>query len=186
MERKRLVAGDALPVLLRRSLVTGATVMIRSQLRDVAGPFPEDWVHDEWLAVMAASVGRVRLLPISYTDYRQHGSNQIGARRITMSDRWQRLRDPRTERAAWLARRAATLSARGRALGVIERIQGELDAKAAHEAARARLPRFPLLRVPGVLAGVLTRRYWRYSRGAIDVLRDLVQPTDGAMTRNLG
>jgi len=178
-ERRLLVAGEALPVLLRRSLVTGATVMIRSRLREAASPFAADWVHDEWLAVMAASVGRMRLLPSTLTDYRQHGSNQIGARKPTMSDRWQRLRDPRTERAAWLARRTATLSDRARLLSVAKDVQVELDAKAAHEAARARLPRFPLWRIPGVLVGVLSGRYWRYSRGVIDVLRDLVQPAHG-------
>ncbi len=177
-ERRRLVAGEALPVLLRRSLVTGATMMIRSQLRDLASPFAADWVHDEWLAAVAASVGRMRLLPGALTDYRQHGQNQIGARKPTMDYRWNRLREPRTARAAWLARRTESLAARGRALAVDEKIQSELDAKAAHEAARARLPRFPLSRVPGVFNGVIRGRYWRYSRGAIDVLRDLVQPAD--------
>jgi hypothetical protein len=110
------------------------------------------------------------------TDYRQHGGNQIGARRPTPADRWHKLREPRAGRAAWLTRRTAALADRGRVLGVPAEVQSALDGKAAHEAARARLPRMNVLRITGVIHGVLTGRYGRYSRGAIDVLRDLVQP----------
>ena len=39
-ERSALEAGDAWPVLLRRNLVTGATVMVRRSLAESARPFP--------------------------------------------------------------------------------------------------------------------------------------------------
>lgn len=175
-ERAGLASADALRVLLRRNLVTGATVMIRRSLLEAAAPFPQSWVHDEWLAVIAAAVGRVRLLPQPLIDYRQHGANQIGARRPTMADRRARLREPQAERAARLARRAALLAERGRALAVAPSVQSQLDAKAEHEARRARLPRVRLARVPAIAAGALSGRYSRYSRGAMDVLRDLVTP----------
>lgn len=179
-ERSSLAAGNALPVLVRRNLVTGATVMLRRTLLSSAQPFPDDWVHDEWLAAIASSVGRVRLVPEPLIDYRQHGANLIGARRPTMRDRWSRLREPRTERARRLADRAARWSARARELDVTASVQSILDAKAAHEASRSRLPRFPLWRVPAIVAGAIGGRYGRYSRGAIDVVRDLVQPAPRA------
>ena len=175
-ERAGLAAGEALPVLLRRNLVTGATVMLRRTLLSSAAPIPAQWVHDEWLAAIAAAVGRVRLLPESLIDYRQHGANQIGARRPTMTDRFARLREPQAERAARLAQRTALLAERGRTVGVAPEVQRQLDAKAAHEARRARLPRVRLARVPAVIAGAVSGRYSRYSRGAMDVLRDLVTP----------
>ena len=175
-ERKRLAAGDALPVFLRRNLVTGATVMLRGSLLDSAAPIPSQWVHDEWLASVAAATGRVRLLPEPLIDYRQHGANEIGARRPTFADKIARLREPRADRASRLAHRTALLAERGRTLGVAAVVQAQLDAKADHEARRARLPRVRLARVPAVLAGALSGRYSRYSRGANDVLRDLVTP----------
>lgn len=175
-ERAGLAAGEALPVLLRRNLVTGATVMLRRTLLESAAPMPAEWVHDEWLAAIAAAVGRVRLLPEPLIDYRQHGANQIGARRPTLADKLARLREPQGERAARLALRTALLAERGRVLGVAAAVQRQLDAKAAHEARRARLPRVRLARVPAVLGGALSGRYSRYSRGAMDVLRDLVTP----------
>lgn len=175
-ERAGLAAGEALPVLLRRNLVTGATVMMRRTLLESAAPIPAEWLHDEWLAVIAASVGRVRLLPAPLIDYRQHGANEIGARRPGFADKLARLREPRSERAARLAARTAQLAERGRALGVPAAVQVQLDAKAEHEARRSRLPRVRIARVPAVLGGAITGRYGRYSRGAMDVLRDLVTP----------
>lgn len=175
-ERAGLAAGEALPVLLRRNLVTGATVMLRRSLVDSAAPIPPQWVHDEWLAAIAAAVGRVRLVPEPLIDYRQHGANQIGARRPTMADKLARLREPQGDRAARLAVRTALLAERGRALAVEATVQHQLDAKAEHEARRARLPRVRLARVPAIIGGALSGRYSRYSRGAMDVLRDLVTP----------
>lgn len=179
-ERAGLRRGEAFPVLLRRNLVTGATVVIRRRLLDLALPFPPDWVHDEWLAAIAAAAGGLRLLPEPLTDYRQHGANQIGARRSTLADKWARLREPRAERAARLERRARHLVERLDVLaaqGLVPPMRAEqARAKHDHESRRARLPRSPLARVPGVLGGVLAHRYGRYSRGSIDVLRDLVQP----------
>jgi hypothetical protein len=175
-ERAKLVAGEALPVLLRRNLVTGATVMLRRSLLESASPIPHQWVHDEWLAAIAASVGRVRLLPAALIDYRQHGANQIGARRPSLVDKLARLREPQAARAARLGERTALLANRARALGVPVIVQHQLDAKAVHESRRARLPRIRIARVPMVLLGALTGQYARYSRGAMDVLRDLVTP----------
>jgi len=175
-ERAGLSTGDALPVLMRRNLVTGATVMLRRSLLRSAMPIPAQWVHDEWLAAIAAAVGRVRLIAEPFIDYRQHGANVIGARRPSLADRLARLREPRAERAARLADRTAQLAERARSLAVPSAVQATLDAKADHEARRARLPRVRVARVPAVLGGALSGRYGRYSRGAMDILRDLTTP----------
>lgn len=175
-----LERGDALPVLLRRNLVTGATVLMRRELAEGARPFPSSWVHDEWLAMMAAIGGGLRLVPEPWLDYRQHGANVIGASEVTWARRWERLREPRDERSSRLISRARAL---------VERLESRAETgvaltlargKLAHEERRARLPRWQPLRVPGIVAGVLAGRYSRYSRGPIDVVRDLVQPATGS------
>ncbi len=38
------------------------------------------------------------------------------------------------------------------------------------------MPASQPLRLPSILAGVIAGRYSRYSRGAIDIARDLIQP----------
>lgn len=70
-------------MFLRRNLVTGATTVFRRSLLEHALPLPVEWVHDEWLGIIASAIGRVDLLEQPLIDYRQHESNQIGARRDT-------------------------------------------------------------------------------------------------------
>ncbi len=175
-ERAGLERGDAFAVLLRRNLVTGATVVFRRRLLEAAAPFPADWVHDEWLAVLAAALGTLRLHPAPLIDYRQHGANEIGARKPTTADRMARLREEREERAARLVRRSQALVDRLERVGAPPARVAAARAKLAHETARSRLPRARFARVPGILAGAVSGRYSRYSRGAIDILRDLAQP----------
>lgn len=172
--------GDAFATLLRRNLVTGATVVLRRRLLDAAAPFPDGWVHDEWLAAIAAATGGLRLLRRPLIDYRQHGGNQIGARRPTMRDRWAKLREPREPRASRLVARTGALVERLEALGAAvppERLVAA-TARLAHEERRRVLPRVAVARIPRILTAAARGDYSRYSRGPIDVLRDLVQPAE--------
>jgi glycosyltransferase involved in cell wall biosynthesis len=177
-ERAGLERGDAFSTLLRRNLVTGATAVLRRELLAMAAPFPSGWVHDEWLAVIAAAAGTLRLLPEPLIDYRQHGTNQIGARRPTGADRWAKLREPREPRASALVDRTSALVAALEALGAgvppahLEAARARLE----HERRRRDLPRVPIARIPSIVAAAARGDYGHYSRGGIDVLRDLVQP----------
>jgi glycosyltransferase involved in cell wall biosynthesis len=175
-ERRKLVAGDAFNVLLRRNLVTGATVIMRRALAESAMPFPMSWLHDEWLAAIAAATGSVRLIDEPWLDYRQHGDNEVGASAPTWSRRWAKLREPRGPRAARLIARSRALVNHLESAGAAPARRQAAKAKLEHEQCRAQLPGWPLFRVPGILAGLVAGRYWRFNRGLIDVLRDLVQP----------
>lgn len=177
-ERSGLERGDAFSTLLRRNLVTGATAVLRRDLLAMAAPFPPGWVHDEWLAAIAAAAGTLRLLPEQLIDYRQHGSNQIGARRPGMRDRWAKLRESREPRASRLVARSAALVDALERLGQAVPPEHLSGARAAleHETRRRSLPRLRAARVPRIIASAARGEYARYSRGGIDILRDLVQP----------
>lgn len=177
-ERAGLERGDAFATLMRRNLVTGATVVLRRSLVTSATPFPAEWVHDEWLAVIAAATGSLRLLPEPLIDYRQHGRNQIGARRPTLSHRWAKLRESREPRASLLvARTTALVSALERLGDAVPAARlAAARARLAHEERRRALPRVPVARIPRILRAAARGDYARYSRGSIDVLRDLMQP----------
>ncbi|MET4676123.1 MULTISPECIES: glycosyltransferase family 2 protein [unclassified Luteibacter] len=82
-----LRSGHAFPVLLRRAVVTGATTAFRQPLVRRALPVPPGWIHDEWLATVAALTGRILPLSSPLIDYRQHGGNQIGMRKRTWRQR---------------------------------------------------------------------------------------------------
>ena len=170
--------GRAFSLLLRRNLVTGATVMLRRELVKRARPFPLEWVHDEWLAMVAASTGHMDLLDEPLTDYRQHGRNQIGVTSLDASGRLGRLTASRSERNARLLARAEVLCVRAPNLRPQPRavVLRSMEDKLKHEQRRSNLPGAPLLRVWPILTGLCRGDYHRYGLGLQDVLRDLVQP----------
>lgn len=177
-ERELIASGQALAALLGRNLVTGATTMFRSSLLEPALPFPSTWVHDEWLAVIAAATGRMDFLPERLIDYRQHADNAIGAGRIGLSGRLKRLREPREERNRALVERATDLVDRLVMLGpAVSGVNlGLAQAKLAHERARLALPPARLRRIGPVLRELSRGGYEHYGRGTQDALRDLLQP----------
>ena len=73
----------SLPQLLVQNVVTGCTVMInRSLARLACRPVEEGdmLMHDWWLALIAAAMGRAVFLDRATIDYRQHGGNVVGAK----------------------------------------------------------------------------------------------------------
>lgn len=175
--RLRLESDAAFEELLRRNVLTGATMMVSRRLVDHAAPFPANWVHDEWLAMVASVGGGIAVVSDPLIDYRQHGGNQIGVTRLGTGGRLARLHEPRTARNARLLARAQDLAARLPALVPgDERIATEVRAKLAHEVMRQGIPAGRLARVAPLWREWRAGAYRRYGLGAQDVLRDLVQP----------
>lgn len=178
--RKKVHSGQAYDVLIRRNIVTGATVVFRRTLVETALPIPPEWVHDEWLAVVAAAIGVVDLLDEPVTDYRQHGSNAIGVRVPTLSNKIRRVLQSRGSRNADLGERSKLLSDRLASLAslVSPRATASAWEKHAFEAERAALPHNRLRRVRSILRMALSGDYGRYaSQGRADIIRDLLQPS---------
>lgn len=175
-ELDSLTSGEALPVLLRRNLVTGATVVMRGDFARAALPVPDGWLHDEWLAMLAAIDGGVKLVPEALTDYRQHDSNEVGARRMSLVDKWKLLREQGSGAHRRKALRATTLAqaAFDRDLGD-EETRTLLVAKARHERTRLGLPTWYPARVPAIARGLVQGRYGSFSRGSLEAVRDLLE-----------
>lgn len=74
-----LLAGNYL-VLAKHRFVTGATMMFRAGLRDRCLPIGAGWIHDEWMALMAAAFSDLRPIDQPLIRYRIHGSQQVGFR----------------------------------------------------------------------------------------------------------
>ena len=178
-ELQLIKAGRAYEALLVRNLVTGATVAFRRSLLDFAVPFPTCWIHDEWLAIMAAAVGEVHFLSRPLVDYRQHGSNQIGMRRRDLSEKLRSMFRVRGSFYETQVERAELLKSRLEALG--SRIEldklARLNDRLEHLRFRAKLPPSRLARVGPALAEWRSGRYHEYSNGFRAVVRDLFEPT---------
>jgi hypothetical protein len=173
-----LHSGSGIRTLLRRNVVTGATVMLRRELVKASRPFPVSWVHDEWLAVVAAATGGIDLIEEPLIDYRQHGGNQIGATSLDTAGKIARLREPRTARNARLLARAEVLDQRAPGLSPAptDEVLAAIRGKLAHERMRSALPAPRIGRVGPVLRAWRSGAYARFGLGLPDVARDLVQP----------
>jgi glycosyltransferase involved in cell wall biosynthesis len=69
---------QGISLLLNHNMVTGATMMFRSRLRDKLLPIPEEWVHDAWLAWMLVLHSQLIACSDPLIHYRLHASQQIG------------------------------------------------------------------------------------------------------------
>lgn len=169
--------GQAFAVLMHRNLVTGATAMIRRSLLNAALSFSPLWVHDEWLAAVAAATGEMDLLAEPLMDYRQHGNNQIGARRMTWSGKLAKAVAPRGDKHHTRVLRMEALLAHLRELapslrpGVLTLAEGKL----AHLRFRERLPAPRWRRAVPVLSHALRGEYGRFDRGWQAVVQDLLE-----------
>lgn len=71
---------NSLQRLLSHNVVTGATLMINSALRERIGEIPANAaMHDWWIACVASAFGSLIAVTTPTMLYRQHASNTIGA-----------------------------------------------------------------------------------------------------------
>jgi glycosyltransferase involved in cell wall biosynthesis len=91
--RRRVRQGLAFEMLLRQWLVTGATMMFRSEYRPFIFPIPENWVHDGWIAFIIAALAPLGFVERSTVKYRQHAAQQIGGKKLTWRETYRRARE---------------------------------------------------------------------------------------------
>ncbi|BEV13688.1 glycosyltransferase family 2 protein [Herbaspirillum sp. DW155] len=180
-ERAWIEQGRALDVLCRRNIVTGATAAFRRELLDVALPFAPGWVHDEWLAALAAATGKLKLEERSTILYRQHGRNAIGMEAPGVSRLIKRLKFilnlPRGKYQAQRLMRVEQLRARlDKVGGWPADLADMLQDWFSFVQFGATLPDNAVLRMVAVLRrAVLTGHYRRFGRGSASALRDIIK-----------
>lgn len=176
-ERRRMHAGRGFEVLLRRSLATGATVALRRTLLADALPVPDGWVHDEWLAIIAAALAGFDCVEQPLIDYRQHAGNQIGMPDRDLAAKWRDLVKPRAAMIDMLIARDVALQERLRAFGT--RVSGADRERAAeklrHLRARRAMRGTLWARSGNVLRELAGGRYRRHGTGWRSALRDLLR-----------
>lgn len=175
-ERQWIHAGDAFDVLLRRSMVTGATAAMRRELIGAALPVGAGWIHDEWIAIVAAALGRIDAVEQPLIDYRQHGRHQLGMRKRRLGDKWRDLLLPRGEQ---FRREVARLESLEAHLGTEFPGKGalrleQIARKRRHFARRIAIgQRSRLGRFRPAIHEALAGNYRRYGTGVRSMLRDI-------------
>lgn len=175
-ERKEVVGGHAFTVYLRRNLATGAASAFRRSLLEVALPLPSGWVHDAWLAVLAAATGRIGMIEDALVDYRQHGANEIGLARRSQKQRVADLFRSRNEIIRADADRMHVLVQRLEDVGAPQACVETARAMDAHLRRRLAIGAQPLWRRSVSVTRELTSgRYGRFGTGIRSAIRDLLR-----------
>lgn len=180
--RRRAFAENAVGFLVGRNVVTGCAMAFRRSLVATSLPIPEGWLHDEWLALMAAIEGRIVPVDLPLVTYRQHSEQQVGQgihglraqmryARAHLTDDYMRLQVQRSQSASQAIARRLQSPRASDAMRL-------LDERAAHY--RRRVHPNPASIVTDWRRG----NYRRFSYGWKGALQDSVlRPVDAALKR---
>lgn len=170
VQRLMRETGEQFSTLLGGDIVTGATMAIRRPLLDRALPIPVGWLHDAWLAVVAAVYEQIRGIDDCLIKYRVHKDQLVGVGRGNIIERTRILRSLGKERDLQkflvLRERMSTF--------LNEAQRSELDAKIFHLQTRASLSTHAVKRVFQVLREAASGRYGRYSSGLPSIALDFL------------
>jgi len=179
--RRRTIEADRpWEVLYKDPVVTGATLIFRRELLPSLLPVPDRWMHDAWVAQIAASFGRLVAVDEPLIFYRQHANNVIGGRKIPLSQQIRHasqlgrlgLIEREIQRYQALQKRLLTFSSSPRRDAMLKMA----EAKLSHLVRRRLLPRNRLFRLRDVLDECLNGNYDRYAKDWRNVLADLLMP----------
>jgi glycosyltransferase involved in cell wall biosynthesis len=176
-KQHQVANGDALAVLIRHPVVTGATMAFRRELLPLVTPIPDDEIHDRWISYLLAVRGRFDIIPQPLMQYRQHGSQQLGLPPKAARERMVHARDKGANFYAEEIHRFEQIrdwvQARRIEFPYAEHALKEIERKLSHLAHRVRLAPIKVARLPNVLRESLNGNYWRYSGGWISIVKDL-------------
>ena len=176
-DQKRFANDEALHILVKHPVVTGATMAFRREFFHLISPIPPNQVHDNWIAFLLAACGSFTPVPESLMQYRRHQNQQIGPGRVTLRERIARARstgpDFYTQEIMRFRQFYERLEQRRADFPFAECALREISAKISHREHRALLPRTGAARIPKVIREILNGGYWRYSEGWESVAKDM-------------
>jgi len=175
-ERQNIRQGNGFAAYLRRNIVTGATAALRRAVVDHALPIGDGWVHDAWLALVAAVLGRVDFLDEPLIDYRQHGGNQIGTRKRTLK---MKVNDMLRSHTVSIREKVGSLGLLADHLRKLEptptrSIEQVLNMQ-AHFEARLHIHGWRAGRLVPILRELRSGRYHLYGTGKVGAMRDFLR-----------
>ena len=176
-DQLNIIKGKANAVLLRHYLITGATMIFRSDFKPVLLPIPDFWFHDAWIALLIASLSNIDFISEPMVKYRQHPDNQLGGIRKTLLKNiaWAFQINRKDYYTSELLKYRTALD---RLSNIPDRFNCAddllLKEKISHLQRRASMQRNRLLRIPTIVRELASGRYTQYSRNWGSVAMDLL------------
>jgi len=176
LQRLQLRRRKATQALLRKNVVTGATMAFRSTFRDVALPIPRTWVHDGWIALVVSYFADLYFVKEPLIQYRTHPNQNMG---IPTGYRLEFEQAKKTQRQEYVDEIRQYEFVHDRLFPYVktEKQKAAIDSirgKMMHLSARAGMPEGTIARFAVILRELITMRYSLYSRGFLSAVRDAV------------
>lgn len=164
------------PVLLRHNVVTGATLMFRTELRTLLLPIEASWIHDGWIAWLLLLYSSLKYISQPLIEYRIHSAQQVGlARNTSPLARLLRARKAGSEPQLLLGRQFEALRehwTQNPGEHYEERLKAFTE-KVRHSQLRGNLSGSRMRRIVPILRNY--RGYRQYSLGLITMAKDLLR-----------
>ncbi|MEI2428557.1 glycosyltransferase, partial [Priestia megaterium] len=77
-DKSKIKDGELFSYLLKYNIVTGATMAVKREFLSQLIPFPEVWVHDAWVSMIASEKQQYYYIDECLIKYRIHENNNIG------------------------------------------------------------------------------------------------------------
>lgn len=87
-EQRKIGTPRGFEVLLRRNVVTGATLTVHRRTLERVLPIEGTWLHDGWFALILEVAGKGAAIPEPLISYRRHQEQQVGAVRNSLKSYW--------------------------------------------------------------------------------------------------
>ena len=174
-ERQSILGGQGFYTLLKRNLVTGATMAFRAEWKSLVLPIEQKsyLAHDAWIALLISAVAPVLLLSNPLIRYRQHEDQIQGVRPRKRKAESVGFYETHLHQLERIRERLA--SVKPPPDGLVEKL-ARIDSQRGHLQARIELPHHLMARVARVARELCGGRYHRYSNGFHSAARDLLHP----------
>ena len=180
-QRRQFEQGKQPAVLLKGNVVTGATMAFRAGLKSIVLPIPDEIIHDEWIALLASSVGMYGvMIEEPLIEYRQHSQQLIGGLRLSFVEQAKQASFNKGQYFESLLHREEVKCSKAldrlALTGQLEKDVRQLfDAKIRHFRVRQSIHKHPhYARLFAVSREFLAWRYHRFSSGWKSMARDLL------------
>lgn len=175
-QRKDFKYRNQLGVLLKHNVVTGATMAFRKELRKLIIPFPEQWIHDAWIALLlCAAQQKGALIEEILIKYRQHPNQVIGTKKLTFARQIQKAHHSELNYFETLSKNFEDILNR---LILTNKLKENnrllINSKIEHLKARQEIHRVQhWKRVYWIFKELLNNRYQRFSNGWKSAAKDM-------------
>lgn len=177
--RRAAESGALFEVLLRFNVVNGAASAFRASLRPFILPIPDDWVHDEWVALIASAAAPTAVVAEVVARYRQHAAQQVGPAVAGVREQLRYARE-RMGASYFEKQVRRTAAARDRAEGIVGGRRDAvplLDRRLEHYQRRlAMRSHTRISRWPGVIGEAVRGNYRRFGYGWKGAAQDSLLP----------